>query len=564
MSSAALPLVPGVTRHVDPHPAYYLPRPRLVTSLLDAISTHQIVILQAPAGYGKTSLLLECLHGLSMPAVYFRFRATFPETLDVSRADLYQINAHIPPAIEAAARVYGEARGLEPALNAIAAAAASVQEPLVVMVDDYPSAEDDVQLPTVAAFLSELLPHCHVIISTRGHPDLPVARWTAAGRLALYTQHELRFSSDEVRLMVSTVLKRDLQPAEVEFLDENVAGWALGLSLIAAVLAARDDVRQRGRLLSEIGLIWAINEYLEREVMQVNAVSPAVREFLEQTSVLPDLGIDICNSFMGLENSGEILRSLERRGFYITHLDDSATIYAYHPVFRRFLQKQLRERGGAAALKCAYLKAARVFEKYRLWRRAVWYYLYADEYGAAEQLIEEHSAELLAGPTVLPRIEYVKAQVVVDPVSDVLEQLNMLPPEMVEARPFLLILKARGLLMHGNYRSAGRIWSIVLELLRSELDALTVAQDDVSGADSDARQIHIEGLLHGIWPENHRAPAVRAEALHNLSLGLEEFADTLKALAVEEAALTVAHAIPHAATRLEAEMRILFRLARLY
>lgn len=563
MSGFTLSSVPGVTHHFASRPTYYLPRPRLVTSLLDTLAARQIVILQAPAGYGKTSLLLDCLQSLTAPTVYFRFRATFPETLGVSFADIYRVNAATPEAIEAAARVYGETKSLEAALNAIAAAAAH-HGPVVVMLDDYPIAEDGARLSAMPALLSELPPYVHIIVASRGQPDLPLARWSAAGRLALYTQHELRFSPDEATRVVSTALGRELHPPEVEFLDKNVAGWALGLSLIAAVLAAREDERPRDRLLPEIGLIWAINEYLEHEVMQVQAVPPPMREFLEQTSVLPDLGIDICNSFMQLENSGEILRSLERHGFYISHVDDAATIYAYHPVFRRFLQKQLRERGGAAALAAAHLRAARVFEGYRLWRQAVWHYLFANEHGEAERLIEEHSVELLEGPATQPSIEYVKAQSVVDPASDVLEQLNMLPPEMVEARPFLLIVKARALLLRGNDRSARRIWNIVLELLQSELAALTEARSDLAGADPAARRGPIEGLLQKMWPGDPRAPAVRAEALHSLSLALGDFADTLKAVAVEAAALAVAGEIPHAATRLESERRILFRLARLY
>lgn len=564
MSSATLPPVPGMPLHSPTRTPYDLHRPDLVASLINSITTKQVVVLQAPAGYGKTSLLLECLQALSLPAVYLHVRSTFPDTLDPSHTDLYRVSASAPESIAQAAHIYGETKRLDFALNAIATAVTREEQTAVVMLDDYPIAEDAAQIPGLEAFLLELRPYLRMIISSRGSPDLPLARWAAEGRLALYSQHDLRFSVDESRRMISVGLGREPHPAEVEFLEQNLAGWALGLSLITGVLASPDAPPQHGRLLPGIAAISTINQYLEYEVMQVGAVSPAVRDFMEQTSVLPDLGIDICNSFMGIENSGEILRGLQHRGFYISNLDDGATIYAYHPVFRRFLQKQLREHGGAHALEAAHLRAAGVFEQYRLWRRAIWYYSLANQHETAVRLIEAHANDLLERPATTLSIEYVRPRSIVDPVSDLLERLDNLPPEMVEARPFLLIVKARALLLHGKYKSARRLWRIVLELLQSEVDALTAAPSDLVGEEADARRMHIESLLQIMWPEDRPGQVVCSEALHSLSLALGDFADTLKAVAVEEAALTVAHGIPHAATRLSLETQILFRLARLY
>ncbi|MFN8497380.1 MAG: hypothetical protein U0641_05945 [Anaerolineae bacterium] len=517
-----------------------------------------MVLLQAPAGYGKTFLVLECLHALPLPAVYLRV-ASAP---DVPGPGLYRVNPWATEAMKAAASAYAETKRIDLALQAIAAEATDAQK-LVVIIDDYPSAEDDAHIPRMETLLSSLPSALHVVMSSRGQPDLPLARWSAGGRLALYTQNDLRLSTEETQQIVAAALGRPLQPAEADLLEQNLAGWALGISLVVDSLA-RDAAHHSPPLLTEIGLIWSISEYLEHEVMQLGAVSPAEREFMEQTSVLPDLGIDICNSFMGLENCGEVLRNLERRGFYVSHLDHGATIYAYHPVFRRFLQKQLRERGGAAALKAAYLRAARVFEEYRLWRRAIWYYLLAHEDEVAVRLIEEHGVELLERPATLSKIEYVRPQAVVDPASDVLERLSMLPPEMVEARTFLLIVQARALFLQGNYKLAKRTWNRVFELLAPELDALTEARGETLGADGEVGSVQAQALLQKMWPEDHRAGAVCAEALHSLSLGLGDFADTLKAVAVEEAALAVAREIPHAATRFRLETRILLRLARLY
>ena len=194
-------------------------RPALDAALGQALRSRRLVLLMAPAGFGKTSALAAQIESLGPGTALAWF--SFDEDDDAAHLfaglagaleplDLPWRSA--PAALAAQLGEQGENGGSlrGPVAELVNALAAAGVPHGVIVLDDL----HRVQSPAVNAFLDELIERLPaqwtVVISTRVAPRLALARWRAAGELAEFTQEQLRFSADEARALVQA--DQEVQP----------------------------------------------------------------------------------------------------------------------------------------------------------------------------------------------------------------------------------------------------------------------------------------------------------------------------------------------------------------
>jgi LuxR family maltose regulon positive regulatory protein len=380
--------------------AQTIERPTLEQALWAATRTHRVVLLQAPAGFGKTSALAALAQRLLKEdaalawvsldadddaARLFACLAAALEPYDLPWRTLPDALAMQMHQGGAAAR-----RAVEELLNALAHA--DVPHGVIVFEDLH--RVRDAELVALGDLLIERLPRqwCLVLTSREALP-LALARLRAAGELAEFGPDALRFSAGESAAL-SAAAGLDATVGDGAALHERTQGWPAGLRL--ALLAHRSRPGGATGALGERYLF----EYLASEVL--DALPRDLHDFLLRTSVLPELTAPRAAAVSGDAAAAERLDDIERRGLFATPLEADERTLVLHDLLRDALRSRLVQRlPGELPL---LLQRAAATEPDP--PRRVSYLLQARDWAGAEQCLDDAAPALFLhqGPGEVERL----------------------------------------------------------------------------------------------------------------------------------------------------------------
>jgi LuxR family transcriptional regulator, maltose regulon positive regulatory protein len=383
-----------------PRPGALLERPALEARLDAALQHSRLVLICAPAGFGKTSALARQLARLpstspgaalawvacdegDTPAQLFECLIAALEPFDLPwRSD--------PGAmVRAASEAATSALRRQIAVQFINAIEACDSPRGVIVVDDL----HRITRPEVFEFIDQLLERLSqrwcMVVATREPPPLALARLRANGWLAEFAADDLRFDVQETRALTQAA---GLPGDDAARLFERTQGWPVGLRL--ALNAARGAGAAGAAGAAGQRVDRAMFDFIAAEV--IDRLEPGLREFLLVCSVLPELDAARCHALSGDDRALRWLEQIERMGLFISSLDVSGvdassgdsfdTVYTapapswrLHDLFRDALQARLqRERPQewrtlqlrAAALEDDPLRALSTLTRLQAWDEA--------------------------------------------------------------------------------------------------------------------------------------------------------------------------------------------------
>ncbi|HEY2270014.1 MAG TPA: AAA family ATPase, partial [Streptosporangiaceae bacterium] len=274
-----------------------VPRPRL-TARLDEGLARGLVLVCAPAGYGKTVLLTDWARRGERPTGWL--------SLDVADNDPARFWRHFVAALDGVCPEIGERVG--PLLGP--PAPASFEGLVTALINELASDEallvlDDYHLISAQqvheslAFLLEHRPAgiC-LVLASRSDPPLPLARLRARGQLTEIRAAELRFTPAEAAELLQHAGSA-LPDASVAALAARTEGWAAGLQLAALSLRGQDDAA--AFVAAFTGSHRYVLDYLAEDVL--DRQDKQLRAFLLETSVLERLSGPLCDAVTGREGS---------------------------------------------------------------------------------------------------------------------------------------------------------------------------------------------------------------------------------------------------------------------
>jgi LuxR family maltose regulon positive regulatory protein len=399
-----------------------LVRPRLLERLEEAAS-RELLLVSAPAGFGKSTLLAEWARGGGRPVAWVSLDA---DDNDPARLWRYLVAAveQLHPGLEERALPLLHAPD-QPALEALVTAVvnelAAAQRELSIVLDDYHVIESRPIHESLALLLERLPPGVHVAIAGRGDPPLPLARMRARGQLAEVRAEDLRFTPDEAVSLMREVWGLDLPEASVLELGDRTEGWVTGLQL--AALTLRRGVDPAGLIKGFSGGHRYVLDYLTGEVLERQPDD--VRRFLLDTSIVERLTGPLCDAVTGRSDGQRMLEDLERANLFLVALDEERRWYRYHRLFADLLHVRLRAEDTERP-PGLHRRAAAWFEEHGLIDDAVRHAMAADDPHLAARLVEESFDE------VLRRGEGATLR----------RWLAALPAEVVRSRPRLSLAQA--------------------------------------------------------------------------------------------------------------------------
>eukprot|EP01035_Chromulina_nebulosa_P029165 gene29165-38630_t len=375
------------------------PRPRgsrveralLQASLGQALQERRVVLLQAPAGFGKTSLMVSQLSRLPVgTAVAWVSLDADDDARRLFACLVTALEPHDLPwrsAPEALAALVddegpGQRRAAAELLNALAESGVSRG---VIVLDDLHRLTQPAALGLLETLLERLpAPWC-VLMASRVEPPLPLARWRVAGELGEFLLDDLRFSADEARALA--LAEGTAAAAEqVGPWFERTQGWPAGLRLCLATQRGRSGAGPvSGRPAAADRLLF---DYLAAEVLE--EMPRPLHDFLVRSSVLPTLTAERAAQVTGDQHAARHLDAIERRGLFVTALDAAGQTLVLHDLFRDALQDRLRRLWPQELP--ALLQRAAAHEPDPL--RRVHYLLQARDWPTAEAVLAASAPEL--------------------------------------------------------------------------------------------------------------------------------------------------------------------------
>ena len=345
------------------------------------------MLVSAPAGFGKTTLLAEWLDEMAGDDRSVAWLSLDPEDSEPAwfwTCVVTALRTAVPGAGSSVLELLASSASptehlLITLLNELAAAPGEVW----LVLDDYHLVDSRDVSDGVAFFLEHLPPHVHVILSTRADPDLPLSRWRVRGELVEVRAADLRFTSDEAAAYLNEVAGLDLALEDVAALEERTEGWIAALQLAALSIQGREDVSSF--IARFAGDDRYIVDYLVEEVL-AHQPDP-VRSFLLQSAVLDRLTGSLCDAVTGRDDGSNILMALERANLFLVPLDDQRQWYRYHHLFADVLRARiLAEEPDLVPM--LHQRASQWYERHDLVDEAVRHALAARDFDRAAYLME--------------------------------------------------------------------------------------------------------------------------------------------------------------------------------
>ena len=355
---------------VPPCPKGFVRRNRLV-ELLHQVIDRRLILVSAPAGFGKTSVLADFASDAPFPVCWY--------SLDRSDADLNTFLTHLIGSLQKRFPRLGNRT-----LKTLALARAGDYAPFhlatqlmeeinkhatsyfTLILDDYHCIDQSDEVNQVLDILLEHLgDHASVILSGRTLPQkIRVSRLAAANQAVGLGVDDLAFTAEEIKMLMEESLGVAVSAQEADRIHEYSRGWIAALALSKDIWPSR----QAGSLAVLARSPSDLFDYVSEEV--IAQLPDEAVDFLLRSSVLPRVLPAWCDELLEREGSSRFLADLTNQVLFISPKEGPPVHYEYHSLFRDYLRSKLRASGPELFGETHY-KAALIAEREGLPENAI-------------------------------------------------------------------------------------------------------------------------------------------------------------------------------------------------
>jgi ATP/maltotriose-dependent transcriptional regulator MalT len=315
-----------------------VPRARLGT-LQAAAQSSQLVLVSAPAGYGKSTLVAQWCAGDPRVSrwVPLGYRDNDPVVL------LARITAAVVGTDTVSGEILEELSRPAPRIDEVVlpllASHLAQGDPFVLVLDDVHVITAEKSRAILAFLVEQVGSSSQLVFVTRGDPGVPLGRLRANGDLVEIGAELLALDADETREVAASG-GLELSEEAAEALRAQTEGWAAAVVLAALSLRGRDDAEAKAVGLS--GDQSEIADYLLEEVLERQPEH--LKTFLLGTSILERMSAPLCDAVLGTTNAAASLEALARSNAFVVPVDDHREWYRYHHLFGDLLRAELARR----------------------------------------------------------------------------------------------------------------------------------------------------------------------------------------------------------------------------
>ncbi len=397
-------------------------RPQLVKRLNEGLNS-KLIVISAPAGYGKTTLVSAWASQYECPVAWL--------SLDEEDNDPVHFLSYIVSAVQTIKPGLGQEilsvlqSAQPPAITNLLPVLINqlddIQVQFMLVLDDYHLIVSPEIHKAIIFIIDHQPPRMKLLLATRVDPPLPLPLLRGRGHLTELRQADLRFSEDETIAFLKKDAGIELASQEVNTLLNRTEGWIAGIQMAALSMRNKKDISSFIEGFG--GSHEYIVDYFTSEIL--NNLSETTKSFLLKTSFLDQLCGSLCDDVSGQSGGQQTLEELHEANLFLVPLDDDHNWYRYHQLFSDLLSKSLQHYY-PLEVPGLHLRASHWFEKHEYPHQAVEHAFLARDTPRVARLLED-----VAEPA-LGRGEHLW----------LLKWIEKLPEEQLEEHLRLSIIKA--------------------------------------------------------------------------------------------------------------------------
>lgn len=387
-------------------------RPRLIERLAAAADA-RIVLLQAPAGYGKTSLMQQWADKQELAGA-----RNIWVSLDSRDCDPMFLAHHVERALdEALSRAgNGPRQDITPSFYGWQALIEDVCDRLVdcehacwLFIDDAHCLAGSSAVEGLRHLIESAPSQLRFIIGTRGDPGMPLGRIRVRHRVLELGRDDLRFEEAETRAYLDRLGGPPMESEHVVLLQQRAEGWIAGIKLFGLALALEPE--NRHILEGLTGERRQIADFFMEDVLA--RLPDDVQTFLLRASLLEEFSPTLCDVALERCDSRAMIDRCEAEGLFLQERDSRRSWYRFHHLFADFLKRQLHDSSPEVAPPI-YRRAARWLAEQGNHVAAFDRAMQGQDAMLAAELLEAHCEQMFASglqPTIQQMAERLPAHI---------------------------------------------------------------------------------------------------------------------------------------------------------
>ncbi|PCI34240.1 MAG: hypothetical protein COB54_00125 [Alphaproteobacteria bacterium] len=371
---------------------YTVERPRLLDKLQSATKAGtKLILLHAPAGFGKTTLLSQwaehqthlCWYSLDQKdSDSRRFLKYFIATLDKVGA----INGK-------EALAYLESRvshDYEDIIRLIVNNITAFSEQVCIVLDNFHVISGDTVINIIVELLNFAPNNLQLLVASQSSANFNVSSMMMPGSFLEITKEDLRFNLEEAQNLINSHMSTSVNDLLAQELLDKTEGWGAVLHLALASRPKQEPLADFIHTFS--GSTREITQYLATAIFE--NLDEESRQFLLTTCILDRFNPQVASLVSGIKSPQKVIDRLEETGLFIVQLDVNLSWYKFHNIAREYLLAQVN-REDSSYRNIIYQRAYEWFLAEGLQEEAISYALEAGNITDAILLVEDLAMDLV-------------------------------------------------------------------------------------------------------------------------------------------------------------------------
>lgn len=383
-------------------PEKLVSRDRLINLLIKNMDSN-LIIIQSPAGYGKTTLVQSFL---SKQNLKFAWLNSIPE-LDHFYTffnnivySLRQINKSFGnntlELIDSCLDKYGSSNNYQKKINDIITTfskefSQNCKEDIILVIDDLQNVnETDWFNSAFSSFVQNLPANLHLILLSRQMPDINIMPLIQEGKVFKLGMEDLIFTFDEIMTLVKDIYSIQYPDELLKLLENNLGGWVTGIHLILQSFGKEfGSIKIDYQNIPENVFNMLADQILEK-------LDADTKNFLIVSSLLEYFNASVCNSLLGISNSDQIIHKIIEKNLFVIpkSMNEASTngtvSYCYQVLFKKFLKQKLYSTCETSKIEGYYKKLFKYYEEKGDMLTAIEYLVRANDNEASIKAIISH------------------------------------------------------------------------------------------------------------------------------------------------------------------------------
>jgi serine/threonine-protein kinase PknK len=392
-----------------------------LADVLRAAGRRRLILINAPSGYGKSTLAAQWRELLMREGVAVAWLTVDDDDNNVVwfLAHLLESIRTIRPALAASLTQVLEEHGDDSARYVLTSLIDEIHQNddrITLVVDDWNRVSDSQTITALGFLLEHGCHHLQLIVTSWSHAGLPLSKLRLRDELVEIDSEALRFGADETQALLNDVGGLALSGTDVAALTASTDGWAAGLRL--ATLLLRGGANAAALLGRLSGANDVIDEFLAENV--VDTLEPEMADFMLATSITERICGGLASALSEQPRAPAMLEEVAHRGLFLQRIDNDPEWFRYHQLFAEFLRRRL-ERDDPERSPRLHRRAAAWFAEHGYLNEAVNHALAVDDPALAVDFLAQDETRLLEESKMTTFLEIAKK----------------LPPHLLVSRPRL-------------------------------------------------------------------------------------------------------------------------------